>query len=268
MHLRKKKLQKDRNIQTSLFNRITSYIIYCYLILPSLIVIPMSFSSKDEFEFPPEKLSLYLYKKFFSDQGWLDSALQSLLVAGGTVLLSLLLGVTAAYGLVRGRFPGAKFLTIIFISPMLVPLIVISLGLYLYLSSLGLSGTTFGLIIGHTLIATPFVIVTSMSGLRQINENLEIAAQIIGAGRLVTFWKVTLPLLRPSIYAGGLFAFLISFDEVVIAWLITNQQTLTLPVKMYSTIRWEISPVLAAVSTLLTLVSVLICLLVAAIQKK
>ena len=151
---------------------------------------------------------------------------------------------------------------------MLVPAITVALGLYLYLSNFGLSGTTLGLILGHTVVATPFVIVTSMAGLRHVDEDLEKAALILGANRLTTFIKVTLPILRPAIIAGGLFAFLISFDEVVIAWFISQATTITLPVKMYSSIRWEISPVLAVVSTLLTVVSVLICLLAALVQKK
>jgi putative spermidine/putrescine transport system permease protein len=263
----RKRLRKEVDSQLFLPSRIAAYVVYLFLILPSVVVIPMSFGNKMEFEFPPSTISLFLYQKFFTDKMWIGSAVQSFYVALGTVGLSLILGVTAAYGLVRGKFPGARFLTIVFLSPMLVPVIVVALGLYLYLSSLRLSGTTLGLILGHTVIATPFVIVTSMAGLRHVDERLETVARVLGANRFITFWKVTLPILRPAIFAGALFAFLISFDEVVIAWFVTSPQTITLPVKMYSSIRWEISPVLAAISTMLTVLSVMICLLVALGQK-
>ena len=153
------------------------------------------------------------------------------------------------------------------LSPAFVPAIVLALGLYLYLGVAHLSGTTLGLIISHTLVAMPFVIVTAMAGLRHVDRNLEIAASVMGAGRLLVLWRITLPLLRPTLLAAGLFAFLISFDEVVISTFVAGVRTETLPVKMYSAIRWEISPVLAAVSTLLTLLSLGICFAVALTQK-
>ena len=264
----RKRFRRGKDSQLFLPTRIAAYLVYFFLILPSLVVIPMSFGNKMEFEFPPSTISLFLYEQFFSDKIWTSSVIQSFYVAFGTVGLSLVLGVSAAYGLVRAKFPGSRILTIIFVSPMLVPVIVVALGLYLYLSSFHLSGTTVGLVLGHTVIATPFVIVTCMGGLRHVDEKLETVARVLGANRFLTFMKVTLPSLQPAMFAGALFAFLISFDEVVIAWFVTSPQTMTLPVKMYSSIRWEISPILAAISTMLTVISVATCLLAALAQKR
>jgi putative spermidine/putrescine transport system permease protein len=154
------------------------------------------------------------------------------------------------------------------LSPILVPIIVIALGLYFYFASLGITGSELALVMGHAVYTTPFVIVTAMAGLRHVDQNLETAATIMGAGPIYTFFRVTLPLLKPAMFAGGLFAFLMSFDEVVVAYFISKAGSTTLPVKMFSSIQWEISPVLAAVSTFLTVVSLVICLIGALFQKK
>jgi putative spermidine/putrescine transport system permease protein len=244
-----------------------AWLSYTFLSLPSLIVVPMSFGDKDEFVFPPHSLSLYLYKRYFFESTWMHVTLQSFLVGIGTMMAALLLGVGAAYGLDRYRFPGKRAIGLLLLSPILVPAIVIALGLYLYLSRLHLNGTTLGLILSHTIITVPFVVISVTAGLRHVDRNLETAAMLMGAGRFFVVRKVTLPLLRPALVAGGLFAFLISFDEVVIAYFISNVETQTLPVKMYSSIRWEISPVLAAISTLMTVLSLIACLTVAFLQR-
>ena len=240
---------------------------YAFLVLPSLIVIPLSFGDRNELIFPPRSLSLFQYHKYFFESNWMAATWMSLRVALATASLSLLIGVPAAYGLVRGEFPGKKVATLFLLSPVLIPVIVVALGLYLYFASIGLRGGEIPLVLGHTLVATPFVIVTAMAGLRHVDANLEAAGTIMGAGRLLVFRRITLPLLRPAIVAGALFAFLISFDEVVIAYFISRAGFATLPVKMYGSIQWEISPVIAAVSTLLTILSLVVCLLVAAMQK-
>ena len=146
-------------------------------------------------------------------------------------------------------------------------MIVVALGLYLYLGSARLTGTTFALVVGHTVVTIPFVIVTTLAGLRHIDRNLEVAATVMGASKWTVLRRVTLPLLRPTILVASLFSFLISFDEVVISYFIANVQRQTLPVRMYSSIHWEISPVLAAISALLTGLSLVVCLFVAFLQK-
>lgn len=246
---------------------VVAWLGFAFLLMPSLIVVPMSFGDKDELLFPPQSFSLYLYKRYFLDPSWMAATLQSFKVAAGATVLSLLLGISASYGLSRSEFPGKRMLTMFLLSPIFVPAIVVALGLYLYFGQLRLSGTTFGLIMGHTVITVPFVIVTSLAGLRHVDRNLEIAAMVMGAGRLTVLWLVVLPLLRPTVLAAALFSFLISFDEVVVSYFVSNVQQQTLPVKMYSSIHWEISPVLAAISTLLTVLSLAICLTVAYVQE-
>ncbi len=241
---------------------------YLFLLLPSFIVIPMSFGNVGEMVFPPKSFSTFLYKQFFFESNWMDVTWRSFRVASGATVASILLGVPAAYSIVRGNYPGKKYITMLLLSPILIPIIVIALGLYFYFASLGITGSEASLILGHSVYTTPFVIVTSMAGMRHVDQNLETAATIMGAGPFQTFFKVTLPLLRPAIFAGGLFAFLMSFDEVVIAYFIAKAGASTLPVKMFSSIQWEISPVLAAVSTFLTALSLVICLIGAMAQKK
>lgn len=241
---------------------------YIFLVLPSLLIIPISFGGVGEITFPPRTFSLALYQQFFSDQSWWSAALQSFRVASLSMLLSLMLAIPAAYALARRQFWGAKALNMVLLSPILVPVIVIGLGFYLHFSALGIVGSTLGLVLAHTILVSPFVIISVTSGLKHIDPALERAATIMGASRARIFLKVVLPQIQPAIAVGALFAFLISFDEVVVAYFIAGPNTATLPVKMYSAIRWEISPVIAAVSTLLTALSLVFCVTIAFLQRK
>lgn len=242
----------------------------CYLVLiaPSLIVIPMSFNDTTELVFPPTTFSLRLYREFLFSADWLPATRQSFLVASCASVLATVVGIPAAYALVRSEFPGKRILSMILLAPMLVPVIVVALGLYLYFSSLGLNGTTLGLVLAHTMLTVPFVMVVAMASLRHTDPNLELAAKVMGAGQWMIFRRVVLPLLMPAVGAGFLFAFLISFDEVVAAWFVSGVGTSTLPVKMYSAIHWEVSPVLPVVSTLLTGLSLIVCVLGGALQER
>jgi putative spermidine/putrescine transport system permease protein len=236
-------------------------IVFFFLLAPSLIVIPISFGGPGEIAFPPREWSWELYRQLFSNADWVGAILRSVKVAFLTMIVALLIGVPASYGMVRHDFPGKRLVMLLVMSPILIPVIVISLGLYLYLSRLGATGTTAGLVAAHVAYVTPFVMMTVMAGVKKLDPTLEFAAAIMGAKRRTVFFKVVLPQLTPSIVAGALFAFLISFDEVVIAWFLTGATTSTLPVKMYSSIQWDISPVIAAVSALLTFLSILFCCL-------
>jgi putative spermidine/putrescine transport system permease protein len=239
---------------------------YAFLLLPTLVVVPMSFGDRDEFQFPPRRLSFYLYEKYLFESTWVATTVESCIVAAAAAAIALVIGLSAAYGLSRYDVRGKSLLLVLLMSPLFVPVIVVALGLYLSLARLGLSGTTAGLVLAHAVLTIPFVLVTGLAGLRQVDPALETAARVMGASRLRVVRTVTLPLLRPTIVAGGLFAFLVSFDEVVVAYFITSEQTQTLPVKMYSSITWEISPVLAAVASLLTALSFLVCIVSAVLQ--
>ena len=243
-------------------------LVYIYLVTPSLIVIPISFGGAGEMSFPPKSYSLALYEEFFTTNTWMAPVVQSLKIAGLTCIVVVLAAVPAAYALVRFEFPGKRLVMMLMMSPVLVPVIVLALGMYLYFSRLGVTGTTLAMVMGRSVYVIPFVVVTLAAGIRQIDPAIEFAATMMGATRSTLFFRVVLPQIVPSIVAGALFAFLISFDEVVIAWFLTSAQTTTLPVRMYSSIHWGVSPVIAAVSTLLTALSFFVCLVTVALQPR
>ncbi|TWA70196.1 putative spermidine/putrescine transport system permease protein [Azospirillum brasilense] len=245
-----------------------AWICYVFLLVPSLIVVPISFGNAGQIEFPPREFSLALYRQFFTDPAWWGSMVQSLFVAVATTALALMLAVPAAYALARSSLPGRGLLRGLFMMPMLVPVIVLGLGLYLQFSDWGLLDTTGGVVLAHVMLTTPYIMISVMSGLQHSDVALETVASIMGASRTTIFFRVVLPQLGPSIAVGALFAFLMSLDEVVVAYFLTGTDSMTLPVKMYSSIRWELTPVLAAVSTLLTVLSLLIALGIIALQRK
>lgn len=240
---------------------------YLFLILPSLIVVPVSFGGGQELQFPPRSLSLDLYVRFFGDPAWWGAARQSFVVAALTTLIALLLAVPAAYALARTDFRGRRVIEIVVLSPMLTPVIVLGLGLYIDFGALQLVGTTASLVLAHAVLVVPFAFVAIAAGLRHVDPALETVSMVMGASRTRIFLEVVLPQIKAPLLVAALFAFLISFDEVVVAYFLVGPATTTLPVKMYSAIRWEISPVLAAVSTLLTGISLAVCLGIMALQK-
>ncbi|ESY15330.1 ABC transporter permease [Mesorhizobium sp. LNJC394B00] len=239
---------------------------YVFLLAPIIIVVPIAFGSADELSFPPRQYSLDLFHIFFNSASWTAPLFQSLKVAVINTAVTLLTAVPAAYGLARYSFPGKRLISALMFNSLIVPTIVTALGLYLYFSYLHITGTTLALVLGHVVHTTPFVLVIMMAGVRKLDPNLEFGAQLLGAGRIRMLISVVLPQLLPSLIAAALFAFLISFDEVVISWFLSGSSTTTLPVKMFSAIRWEVSPVIAAVSTLLTAVSLVVCLILAAFK--
>lgn len=235
-------------------------LMYLFLIFPSFIIVPISFGNRVELAFPPQHYSLDLYRDYFGSAEWLTVTGRSALYATLASSLAMLVGLPGGYALTRTTFPGKRLLVMLVLSPMMVPVVVISLGLYLYYLKLSLTGTVVGVVIAHAMYVTPFIVLTISAGVENLDERLEKVAVIMGASQWRVFWQVVLPQLVPSIISAGLFAFLMSFDEVVIAWFVTGPSTMTLPVKMYSSIKWEVSPVLAAVATILTFVSIFICL--------
>ncbi len=246
----------------------TAVAILIFLVLPSLIIVPISFGDANEIVFPPKGFSLILFRRFFSESGWVDAAWVSFRVAVWATMIAVCLGVPAAYALARGRFPGKRLLGIFMLSPIMIPHVVIALSLFVYFVQINLSHGELRLVCAHVVATLPFIIVTSHAGIRNIEPALEQAATVMGAGRVTVLRRVTIPLLYPSIISGALFAFLISFDEVIISWFIALAGYTTLPVKMYSSIQWETSPVLASISTMLTGLSVMIAVIVVLIQRK
>lgn len=256
------------NEQTSLFVKIVAIAVIVFLFIPSLVVIPMSFSDSREIMFPPKEFSFRLYREFFAGPEWVAATIESTIVAISAMILSVVTGVPVAYAIMRSRLKVMRVIRGLVMMPILVPSIVLGLGLYLYFARIGISGTTFSIVLGHAVHILPFVVIVTTAGLRQVDAKIEIAAQVLGASGIRTFFSVVVPMILPSILAASLFAFLISFDEVVIAWFLTSPRSMTLPIKMYSSIQWEVSPVLAAISTMLTVLSLAICVIGIILQER
>lgn len=233
-------------------------LVFIYLMLPSLIVIPISFGEATYLELPPQSFSLRWYQDYFGRQEWVSATITSGVVGVLVAVVSVSLGSLAAYGLVRGRFPGKTVLNALIISPIIVPMIITAVAIYKLYSALGLLGTIPGFVLGHTIIAFPFVIIVISATLRGIDETLEQAAMSLGASRLTALRRVVFPLMLPGIVTAALFAFLISFDELLIALFISTPTLSTLPKRLWEGIRIEINPTIAAVSTILVLLTVLV----------
>jgi len=221
-----------------------------FLVAPMTIIVPMSFSKAISFEFPPPGYWTGYYAQYFSSHSWLEATANSFIIAFGSMALTLIAALPAAFGFVRYRFRGKSML--IMMLPIIVPAVVSALGYYSFLSPLRLVGTHAGMIIAHSVLSIPVAFLVIAAALKGFDRNLERAAMSAGAGPLRTFLWVTLPVLRPGILVGALFAFLHSFNEAVVAIFIAGRDASTLPKKMFESIRLESDPVIAVVSTLLT----------------
>ncbi|MBW2059301.1 MAG: ABC transporter permease [Deltaproteobacteria bacterium] len=239
-----------------------------YLILPILVVFPMSFSSAEFLTFPPPGFSLKWFLRYFGDPSWIGPTIVSLQVAAMAMILSTVLGTLAAMALVRARIAGRAIIHTFILFPMIIPVIIISIALYSFFTKIGLRGTRIGLVVGHSLLCIPFVVLTVSASLKGFDETLEKAAMICGASRLKTFARITFPMIRPGLISGALFAFIVSFDEIVISMFICGIDTKTLPLKMWEGIRMEINPVIPAVSTLLICFSMVLLVSVEILRRR
>jgi putative spermidine/putrescine transport system permease protein len=233
---------------------ITAVVLF-YLAIPLFVVLPISFSSASYLEFPPKGFSLKWYAKYFFDPSWITATLFSFKVGLVTMLVASLIGTLAAFGIIRGRFPGKRWLQVLIFSPMIVPVIIISIATYSFFAKLKLIENFWGLVIGHSVVAVPFVFINVSAALMSFDVTLEKAASSLGANRLQAFFRVTFPLIRPGMLTGALFAFIISFDELIITMFISGTRQ-TLPVRMWMDLWLEIDPTIAAVSSFLILISI------------
>jgi len=234
---------------------IVAALVLLYLVFPILVVVPLSFSAGTYLSFPPPGFSLRWYENFLSRSDWLGAASLSLWVGGAVMVSATALGAPAALALVRSSFPGKDLLTGFIISPLIAPVIIVAIGIYFFYARLGLVGNPFALVIAHTALAVPFVVINVSATLQGFDERLEQAAMNLGATPWRTFWQVTFPIIRPGVLAGALFAFISSFDELVVALFVSGTSAVTLPRKMWESIRFEIDPTIAAVSTILVVVT-------------
>lgn len=248
--------------------RIFCGLILLFLMVPVLVIIPLSFSDSSFLTYPIQGFSLRWYEQIFSSGPWMDSLKNSLIVAPLATILAMIFGTLAAVGLNRADFPGKGLILALLISPMVVPLVIVAVGMYFFFANLGLLNSYAGLVIAHAVLGVPFVVITVNATLQNFDYNQIRAGASLGASPLRVFFTVVLPQIIPGVASGGLFAFATSFDEVVVALFIASPTERTLPIQMFSGIRENISPAIAAMATLLILLSVVLLLVMELLRRR
>jgi putative spermidine/putrescine transport system permease protein len=254
-------------LRTLLF-RAWCALVLAFLLVPIAAIVPLSFSSGSFLTYPLPGFSMRWYGEVLGGGKWMHALGNSLLVGASATVLSVLLGTLAALGLARQRGALAAALKVLLLSPMIVPVILVAVGSYFFLAPLSLTNTTLGLVLAHTVIAVPFVVVPVQTALDAADPNLARAAAACGATPRVAFFRVTLPGIVPAMASGALFAFAASFDDVVIALFIAGPEQRTLPREMFSGLRDSITPALTAVATIMIVFSTLLFLLMQALQRR
>lgn len=222
-----------------------------FLITPLLMLLPLSIDPSPFIRFPPRGFTFDWYREYFASTPWIDSTLLSLRVAVCASLIATAAGTLAAIGLVRGQFPGRHALAIVLLSPILLPLIVVAIAIYGVYASLKLVGQPSGLILAHAVLGIPFVLLNVAAALQAVPRSYEEAALSLGAHPAVVVGRVTLPLIWRDVAAGAVFAFVTSFDEVVIAMFLSGTTAITLPKRMLDGVFYDLRPILAAISVIL-----------------
>lgn len=229
-----------------------------FLVLPIFIVVPMSFSASRFLAFPPPAWSLRWYLEYFGSAEWMLATAVSLQTATAVCLLATPIGVAAAYAIHTSKTRLSALVYPMLMMPLMIPHIIVAVGVFFLFARVGLNNTLTGLILAHSMLAIPFVLITTLSGLQGFDMNQERAAQSLGVNRLAAFLKVTAPQIKGSIVAGALFAFISSFDEVVVSLFLSGGPTSTLPKRMFVALRDEVDPTIAAISSLLIFASLVI----------
>lgn len=266
--------------------RVIVGLIFLFLIFPILVIIPLSFNSQDFFTFTkemvtfqPEGYSLKHYQDFFTNPAWSEPVKRSLIIAPFATLIAVSLGTLAAIGLSESHVPGKRAIMAILISPMIVPLIISAAGMYFFYSRLGLfmEGTLgvpgkvseyIKIILAHAALGVPFVVITVTATLVGFDRSLTRAAANMGAGPVRTFFKVQMPLILPGVISGALFAFVTSFDEVVVVLMIGSANVKTLPWQMFLGLREQISPTILAAATVLITLSVILLVVLELLRRR
>ena len=232
--------------------------IFLYLLVPIFVIMPLSFNSEPYFSYPMEGYSLRWYEEFFTSDQWLLGLKNSIIVGIFATLVATTLGTLAALGLNRADFRGKTAMMAILISPIIIPIVITAAGMFYFYASIGLSSTLTGLVLAHAALGVPFVVITVSATLVGFDHNLVRAGASLGANPFRVFFKVTLPMILPGVVSGALFAFITSWDELVVAIFLAGAEEHTLPRLMWSGIRELLSPTITAVATMLILFSILL----------
>ncbi|CUX80287.1 MAG: ABC-type spermidine/putrescine uptake system permease component [Roseibaca calidilacus] len=255
--------------------RVICFAIFFFLLAPILIMIPLSFNAQPYFTFTremltlnPEGYSLRWYQDFLGDEGWMRSIRNSFAIGIAATILSTSLGTLAALGLSRAEMPAKGLIMGILISPMIVPLIISAAGMFFFFSQINISQTFFGVVLAHAALGTPFVVITVTATLVGFDQSLTRAAANLGASPATNFFKITMPLILPGVISGALFAFITSFDEIVVVLFVAGVEQRTIPREMWSGIREDISPTILAVATILVLISIALLTVVELLRRR
>ncbi|HET8905233.1 MAG TPA: ABC transporter permease [Saccharospirillum sp.] len=255
--------------------RVLCALIFFFLIAPILIMVPLSFNVEPYFTYTrdmlmlnPEGYSLRWYKELFVSESWMTSIQNSLIIGVASTLIATFLGTLAALGLSRSEMPFKGLIMGLLISPMIVPLIISAAGMFFFYSSIGLANTMPGVILAHAALGTPFVVITVTATLVGFDHSLTRASASLGAGAGRTFFKIQMPLILPGVISGGLFAFITSFDEIVIVLFLAGVEQRTIPREMWSGIREQISPTILAVASILVAFSILLLTTVELLRRR
>ena len=246
----------------------TAVLIGAWLLAPMLVVIPMSLTDRRSLSFPPSGWSLQWYERFFTEEQWYGALLNSLQIAVLVTVLATVLGTAASFALIRGRFPGKPVVHALLLAPLVVPVVIVAIAVFAIYLRWRISGTVRGFVLAHTALAVPFVIITVTASLRGFDRRLEMAAASLGANAWTTFRKVTLPLILPGVMSGALFAFITSFDEVVVALFLQSPDIRTLPVQMFTSVTREVDPTIAAASTMILVLTTALLTLFAVARRQ
>ncbi|MDG3087783.1 ABC transporter permease [Vibrio hannami] len=245
----------------------SAYLVLAFLMLPILVIIPLSFNAEPFFTFTegmlsldPDAYSMKWYQQIFSDDKWMLAIKNSFFIGICATAIATVLGTLAAIGMSNSDMPFQRAIMAMLLSPMIVPLIITAAGMFFFYTQLNLAGSYLGVIIAHAALGTPFVIITVNAALAGFDYSLVNASLGMGAKPTYTFFKVIMPLIRPGVISGALFAFVTSFDEVVVVLFLAGPEQRTIPRQMFSGLREEISPTILAVATLLVVVSMLLLL--------
>lgn len=243
-------------------------LVLAFLVLPILVVVPLSVNSDAFFTIPLAGFSWRWYAEVLGSGQWRDAIWHSMVIAIGATTFATILGTLAAVGLASPRLPAKRLVISVLISPLIVPVVITAVGTYLFYAPLGLASTFSGIILAHTVVASPFVVVTVGASLTNFDQSLTRAAAISGARPLTAFRLVMLPLILPGVLAGAAFAFVASFDELVIALFLAGPAQRTLPMQMFMGLREHLSPAITAAATLMMSLSILLLIVAARLRRR
>ena len=260
-------LSYDRMGSLKIFLWAITLLICLFLIVPILFIGALSFGSSPWLIFPPPSWTIKWYQQFFSEPRWIDAATTSFQIAVVVMISSVLLGLSASFSIVRGSFPGKFLLRTLFMTPMILPVVVFSVAIYMLFLRIGLGGTFIGFVIAHTVLAFPFAFISITNSLERFDKSIEDAAILCGASPIQAVIKITLPSIRLGILSAALFSFLISWDEVVVAIFMASPTLQTLPVVIWGALRQELTPTIAAASSLLVLLTLAIIIFAGVFRK-